>query len=151
MNSTTSVNWIHNNSVFDPTPDELSRWVGFVYLITNTSTQQKYIGKKVFQVSKFHVVKGKRKRHKVESNWRSYWGSNDNLLADVKELGEHNFTREILHLCISKSECSYLEVREQLARDVLLREDYYNHWISVRIHGKNLLKGLPELAKSLKL
>ena len=44
------------------------------------------------------------------------------------------FKREILHLCKSKSEMSYLELKEQMDREVLLNDEYYNGIIQVKIH-----------------
>ena len=85
----------------------------------------------------------RRKRLKVESDWRSYWGSNKHLIADIEEHGTGEFTREILHLCKTKGDCAYMEAREQFARDVLLTEEYYNGIIACKIGGqtvKNLIK-----------
>ena len=85
----------------------------------------------------------RRKRLKVESDWRTYWGSNKYLVEDVKNHGPENFTREILHLCKTKGECAYYEAKEQFDREVLLTEEYYNGIISCKIGGrtvKNLIK-----------
>ncbi|MGY8867543.1 MAG: hypothetical protein ACKVJK_18230, partial [Methylophagaceae bacterium] len=78
---------------------------GFVYLITNLTNDKKYIGKKLAKFKKTKPpLKGKKnkRRSKVESDWRDYWGSSDHLQADVAELGTKNFTREILYLCSSR-------------------------------------------------
>ena len=37
--------WHKDNLKFNPTEDELKQWVGFVYLITDLSTNKKYVGK----------------------------------------------------------------------------------------------------------
>jgi len=121
--------------------------VGFVYLITNNLTGRKYIGKKLAKFSKttYKTVKQKngtkkRKkiRSKIDSDWREYYGSSPELTADVITLGTENFTREILYYCKSKSECSYVEAREQFSRRVLESDDYYNGQISVRVHGSHI-------------
>ena len=69
-------------------------------MITNTTTGQKYIGKKLakFKTTK-PPLKGKKNKRRgtKESDWRDYWGSSDKLQADVEELGADKFTREILH------------------------------------------------------
>jgi hypothetical protein len=62
------------------------------------------------------------------------------LNADVQALGPENFTREILYLCKSKAEMSYLEAREQFERRVLETDDYYNGIINVRVGGSNILR-----------
>ena len=118
-------------------------YIGFVYLITNLTTGQKYIGKKLAQFKKTRPpLKGKRlkRRSTVESDWRDYWGSSERLQADVNTLGPENFTREILYLCKSKAEMSYLEAREQFERRVLESDDYYNGIINVRVGGSNILR-----------
>lgn len=110
--------------------------VGFVYLITNILTNKKYIGKKTFFNTKRVKVKNRKNRavKRSESDWKSYYGSSDLLSADVQQHGNHNFKREILRLCKTKSLASYYEAREQMMSDCLLKEDYYNTWISVRVH-----------------
>lgn len=122
----------------DFTEEMIDDAYGFVYCITNLTNQKKYIGKKLFYSSKTKQVKGKRKRYKVISDWQTYYGSNTELQNDVKMLGEDNFKREILYLCKTKGECSYLEAKEQFNRMVLEDEGYYNTWIMVRVHKKHL-------------
>jgi len=114
---------------------------GFVYLITCKTTNKQYIGKKFFWSSKTKQIKGKKKRSKVESDWQSYFGSNKVLVEEVKQQGEDNYTREILHLCKTKGECNYLEAHEQFTRGVLTSEQYYNDWIMVKVHRSHI-KGL---------
>ena len=128
-------------------------YIGFVYLITNLTTGQKYIGKKLAQFKKTRPpLKGKRlkRRSTVESDWRDYWGSSERLQADVNTLGPENFTREILYLCKSKAEMSYLEAREQFERRVLETDDYYNGIINVRVGGSNILRQRLEEQKKAK-
>ena len=116
---------------------------GFVYLITNLKTQQKYVGKKLakFKTTK-PPLKGKKNKRRgyKESDWREYWGSSDRLNEDVKQLGEKNFTREILYFCKSRAEMSYIEAREQFDRRVLETDEYYNGIINVRVGGSNKLR-----------
>lgn len=114
---------------------------GFVYLITCKKTNKQYVGKKFFWSSKTKTIKGKKKRSKVESDWKDYFGSNKILIEDVKVNGKDNYTREILHLCKTKGECNYLEAYEQFTRKVLIGEDYYNEWIMVKVHRSHI-KGL---------
>jgi hypothetical protein len=118
-------------------------YIGFVYLITNLQSGQKYIGKKLAQFKRTKPpLKGKRlkRRSTVESDWRDYWGSSERLQADIEALGPEHFTREILYYCKSKAEMSYLEAREQFERRVLETDDYYNGIINVRVGGSNILR-----------
>jgi hypothetical protein len=123
--------WLFNDSSIEVVPEEA---YGFVYLITNTVSGKKYIGKKLFWFRRTKVVKGKKKRLKVESDWRTYWSSSDDVKKDVSELGEEKFIREILYICKNKGSCNYLEAREQMDRRVLETDDYYNGQIQCRVH-----------------
>ena len=132
--------WIYDGNEIDQIPDD---YEGFVYLITNTTTGQKYIGKKLakFKTTK-PPLKGKKNKRRgtKESDWREYYGSSDRLNADVETLGEDKFTREILYLCKGRGEMSYIEAREQFDRRVLETDDYYNGIINVRVGGSDKLK-----------
>lgn len=109
---------------------------GFIYEITNTVTGKMYIGKKQCK-SKFKrkPLKGrKNKRIEIkESDWREYTSSSNELNEDIKKYGKDKFIFKILRACGSKWELAYFEIREQLEKDVLLRDDYYNGIINVRI------------------
>jgi hypothetical protein len=132
--------WTYQQKPLEEIPEG---FIGFVYLITNLKSGQKYIGKKLAQFKKTKPpLKGKKlkRRTTVESDWRDYWGSSERLQADVNTLGPENFTREILYLCKSKAEMSYLEAREQFERRVLETDDYYNGIINVRVGGSNILR-----------
>lgn len=121
-------------------PNDLSEYIGFVYLITNLISNKKYIGKKLLKFKKTKTVKGKKKKSLVESDWKTYWGSNDELKEDVKRLGEVNFKREVLIFCKSKGELSYFELKEQVLAGVLESDEYYNSWIMARVRKDHLKK-----------
>tara|TARA_Y100000389_G_scaffold176206_1_gene187556 strand:+ start:914 stop:1348 length:435 start_codon:yes stop_codon:yes gene_type:complete len=132
--------WTYKGRLITEIPDE---YEGFVYLITNKTTNCKYIGKKLakFKTTK-PPLKGKKNKRRgtKESDWKDYWGSSDRLNADVKKLGKDNFTREILYFCKSRGEMSYLEAREQFERRVLETDEYYNGIINVRVGGSSILR-----------
>ena len=117
--------------------------IGFVYQITNTTNGRMYIGKKLARFKRSRPpLKGRKnkRRYNVDSDWKDYYGSSDELTIDVNRLGKDKFTREILFWCKSKAELSYVEAREQFARKVLESNDYYNGHIRVRVHGKGIIK-----------
>ena len=119
-------------------------WYGFVYEITNLATNKKYIGKKFFWKAKTLPItksRKRRKRLKVESDWRDYFGSNRYLKEDVATMGPEGFHRRILVLCKSKGECAYMEAKIQFEKEVLLKEDYYNGIIQCRV-GAQTVKNL---------
>ena len=140
--------WLYEQQQIETLPEDC---VGFVYLITNNLSGRKYIGKKLAKFSKTTqrtvklkngTKKKKKTRSKVDSDWREYYGSSPELTADIEKLGTKNFTREILFYCNSKSECSYIEAREQFSRRVLESRDYYNGHIQVRVHGSHIIDKL---------
>lgn len=129
--------WCYKSNDFNEEGNEdlIKHNVGFVYLITNNLTGKMYVGKKLFRWT--------RQKKLVASDWKTYWGSNDELKKDVREKGENNFTRDILHLCETKSLCSYLEAKEQILRDVLLfPEKYYNNWVMLKVTRRHLQRFL---------
>ena len=132
--------WLYKQKEIDQLPEDCE---AFVYIITNNTNNKKYVGKKLakFKTTK-PPLKGKKNKRRgyKESDWRTYWGSNDYLKEDVIALGEDKFTREILYLCPSRGVASYLEAKEQFEREVLLTDDYYNGIINVRVGGSKILK-----------
>ena len=138
------MSWTYQGSLVETLPEDC---VGYVYLITNTISGRKYIGKKLakFKKTTYKTVtlkngtKKKRKiRGTIDSDWLTYFGSSIELSADVLALGPDKFTREILYYCKSKAECSYIEAREQFERKVLESTDYYNGIISCKIHQSHI-------------
>jgi len=130
------INWQYNSKDF--TEDLIGDNYGFVYQITNLTNGRKYIGKKFFYSAKTKQVKGKKKKYKAPSDWQTYYGSSAELSKDVLSLGHDKFKREILHLCLSKGDCGYLEAKEQFDRRVLEDENSYNGIIQCRIHRKHI-------------
>lgn len=126
------IDWIYEDrSVVD---NDIEHWFGFVYLITNLVTGKKYVGKKLLTKAARRVVKKRKKKVRIASDWKIYYGSNKLLKEDVSKLGVDNFRREILMFCRTRGSCSYHEAKEQLARDVLRSDEYYNDWVQCKVH-----------------
>lgn len=124
--------WLYNGQPFD---SELADgYYGFIYIITSKVDGKKYIGRKYLTKAATKQVNGKKKKIRKESDWQTYWSSSVLLKEQVKQLGEENFTREILYLCKTRSECNYMETREIFIRNCLLSDEYINNWVSAKIH-----------------
>ena len=127
--------WLYNGKEIGD--DEVVGYAAFVYIITNLENNKRYIGKKIFTSVRRQKVKGKKRRKKVqkESNWKSYFGSNLALIADVDRLGEDKFSREIVKLCKTRGTASYWEAKLQMQHEVLERpNEFYNEWIMCKVH-----------------
>ena len=126
---------------------------GLVYKITNLTTGRFYIGKKVFWNNKKHKLTkkqlaeqlgpGRKPTHevlRVESDWKTYWGSNKELLKDVKELGEDHFECLILTVCKTKKQLTYWEMHYQCVSGCLTSPTLsYNDNILGKFFTKDLL------------
>lgn len=109
---------------------------GFLYIITNDITGKKYIGKKQMKsVKKMAPLKGKKnKRHReVETDWKEYTSSSNDVNEDIQKYGKDKFTFEIIRLCDSKFELAYYEAKLQFENNVLLTNKFYNGIINCRI------------------
>lgn len=127
--------------------------LGFVYKITNLTNGKFYVGKKVFWNNKKHKLTkkqlaeqsgpGRKPTHEVirtESDWKTYWGSNKQLLVDVKELGEDHFECLILTVCKTKKQLTYYEMHYQCKFECLVSPSLsYNDNILGKFFTKDLL------------
>jgi hypothetical protein len=127
--------WIYKNKII--TDEDIKDCVGFVYIIKNLDKGMYYIGKKSFTKMKRIQKNNKKRRKTVESDWKTYTGSNYFLNEDISN-GD-KITKEILYLCKSKSEMSYFEAKEQFLLDVLKDKNSYNQWIMVKIRKAHLI------------
>ena len=131
--------WIYEGSPF--TSDDIGDYYGFVYRITNTTTQKSYIGRKYFY-QKSKPIGGKR-RVTSESDWKRYYGSSDDLKQDIRSLGRGSFRREILSLHTTLGKVNYEETKQLFLHNVLMEalDDgtpmYYNSNILGRYMRKD--------------
>lgn len=147
--------WIYKNQREFEVPDGA---FGFVYLITSP-TGMKYIGRKYLTASKISSKRvklksgikiTKKKKSRVESDWKGYMGSCKPLLESIKEAGKEKFKFEILHFAQTKGQVNFLECFFQMRANVLGDDSYYNDAIgSGQFRGvrfdddfKNLLRGI---------
>lgn len=152
------MNWLYNNKEIseDLIPDDA---VGFVYKITHTPTGKYYIGKKA--LSSVRTVKiGKRELEKIkedrkankmpgpapkkkkvrkDSDWETYYSSNEWIQSEVKEGKISEFDREIIQFCFSKKALSYYEIYWMFKYDVLSDEKSLNGNILGSFFRKDLI------------
>lgn len=110
-------------------PTDIKEHFGFVYLISNHINGRWYIGKKGVYAS---AGKKGRNRLRKESDWRSYWGSSKELVADIQKYGKENFTREILSVWDTKFDLMYNELLTQIFYDVVGSPLTYNQIVNIR-------------------
>lgn len=137
-----------NDENFDPTQYE-----GYIYMTTNLETNRSYIGKKNFfhknnvklgkkELAALPVTRGRTKTTKLvvkPSDWKTYYGSANEIKEDLKKYPKDKFVRVILKLCKSKKELTYFECKYLFQYGVL--EDS-SRWVNDNILGKFYTKDL---------
>ena len=136
--------WIYMGTWFDGSL--IGDNYGFVYRITDLTSQRQYIGRKYFwQKRKPRANSNSTRRRRVtsESNWRSYYGSCPELKDAIKEQGKSSFRREILSLHKTPGRVNYEETRQLFLEDVLTKAltdgspAFYNSNILGRYYRKD--------------
>jgi hypothetical protein len=143
--------WLYENVEVKSLDDIPNGSFGFIYITTHTPTNKKYLGKK----SLFHNVKkkltqkqlleqtgrGRRSTTEViqkESDWKSYYGSEEYIKSLIKENKQEEFTREIIHFVGNKKLLTYFECKYQFTYNVLESKDWLNSNILGKFYKKDL-------------
>lgn len=122
--------WTTNLELNDSVP------YGFIYRITCNINNKQYIGKKQCQtIRKRPPLKGKKNKRceVIETDWKSYTSSSKELNNDIIKYGKDQFKFEIIKLCDSKFALAYEEAKIQFEEEVLIKENYYNGIINLRV------------------
>ena len=131
--------WLYQGKVFET--ENIEEYFGFVYLIECLENNRKYLGRKYFW--SFRTPKGKKRKVKQESDWKSYYGSCPELKEDIKKLGKNKFQRTILSLHKTLGKTNYEETRMLFLNNVLTESldsgtpAYYNSNILSRYYKKD--------------
>jgi len=145
--------WFYKNNEIKSVEDMPENTYGFIYLVTHIPTGQKYIGKKVLYFERnvkigkreYEVLKQERKEQGIggrpsgkkkvikESDWKTYYGSQKEIVNLVKEGKELDFKREILKFVTNKKLLTYFECKYLFIYEVLEEE---NNYINDNILGK---------------
>ena len=129
-----SGHWILPKNVQELPVDTL----GFIYVITNTITNRRYIGKKLLvNKKKRKPLKGRinSRRYTTESDWKTYTGSSPILNEDVIKFGKDKFIFEILSFQPSKLLLAYWETKTLVDRNAIFSNDYYNEVLNCRLRN----------------
>lgn len=125
--------WLFNGEEIDP--EHLLKFFGFVYRITDKETGKKYIGRKY--IWNYRREKDATRRKKIESDWKRYFSSNEELKRIGKETPER-LLREVIHLCRGKGETNWREVEEIVKQNAIYDNDYLNDNLSGKYFRKNV-------------
>ena len=142
--------WLYNNKVVETIEDIPANTFGFIYITTHIPSGMAYIGKK----SLYHNVKRKLTKKELaeqtgrgrksttetiqkESDWKTYYGSEDFIKQRIKEKKQDEFKREIIHFVENKKMLTYFECKYQFIHGVIENENYLNSNILGKFYKKD--------------
>jgi hypothetical protein len=144
------LNWLYNNKRIESIDDFPEDTFGFIYITTHTPTGKKYLGKKSLhhnvkkkltkkELSEQPITRGRKLTTQTiqkESDWKTYYGSEEFIKQKIKEGKQEEFTREIIHFVSNKKLLTYFECKYQFQLGVLES----NEWLNTNILGKFFAK-----------
>jgi hypothetical protein len=143
------MNWRFQNTEILEISDLPENSYGFVYIITHVPSNKSYIGKKILVYTKkakltkkdlllYEGKIGRKPTFKLtqkESNWKTYWGSNIELLELIKNEPIEDFTRDIIITSPSKKLLTYYEIKYMMVYEVLEKDSFFNSNISGKFYS----------------
>jgi len=137
--------WLYNDKWIESINDFPQDTYGFIYITVHEPSGKAYLGKK----SLYHNVKKKLTKKELaeqtgrgrksttqviqkESDWKTYYGSEEFIKQKIKEGKQKDFTRKILCLVSNKKLLTYFECKYQFQLSVLES----NEWLNTNILGK---------------
>lgn len=127
------MSWLYKGQPL--TEDDIpKKAIGFIYIIKQKSTGRKYVGRKLLTKAATKTVKGVKKKTRAESDWKTYWSSSPKIKELVKELGEDDFTREILIFVSSKGMAVYAEEAALYILGALEDDNWFNDNIRAKVY-----------------
>jgi hypothetical protein len=137
--------WLYKDKEIKELTDMPENSFGFIYEVTHLPTGRKYLGKKqLISTQKKALGKkelalltdkraSKKKIITKESDWKTYYGSHQEIKQLIKEKKQSEFTREILIFVPTKKLLTYYETKYLFINEVL---EKYNEYINDNILGK---------------
>jgi len=149
----TQPTWTYEGKPITGIEDMPENTYGFIYQVTHLPTGKKYIGKKVLYFERnvtlgkkeLQILKQERKAQGIggrtplkkkitkESDWKTYYGSQKEILELVKEAKQEDFKREVLQFVLNKKLLTYYECKYLFINEVL---EQRNNYINDNILGK---------------
>ena len=126
----------------------INDYEGYIYMTSFLDVNRQYIGKKNFfhtqnkklgkkESAALPTARGRKPTKKTivkESDWKTYYGSSD----EIKKIPKDQLKRYLVRLCTSSKELTYYETKYQFTYGVL--ED--TKWINDNIQGRFFRKDL---------
>ena len=150
--------WSYKNEVINSIDKMPDGTYGFIYQVTHLPSNKKYIGKKVLYFERnvklgkkeLEIIKEERKskgiggrapaKKKVvkESDWKTYYGSQNEIKELVKDGKESDFKREILKFVDNKKHLTYFECKYLFIYEVLENNnEYINDNILAKFYSRD--------------
>ena len=132
--------WLYKNKVIESIEQMPEGTHGFIYEVFHKPTSRKYLGKKVLEFNRtLPPLKGTKRKRKVakESDWKTYYGSHQEIKGLIKEGKQEEFTREILQFVPTKKLLTYYECKYLFIKEVLEGNEYINDNILAKFYRKD--------------
>ena len=138
--------WLYKNKEIECIEDLGENVFGFIYVTTHIPTGKKYLGKKSLystinkklgkkELANQPITRGRSKTTKQitkESDWKTYYGSEEFIKDKIKNNLHSEFSREIIQLVPTKKLLTYFECKYQFIHSVLESDK----WINTNVLGK---------------
>jgi hypothetical protein len=146
-------NWLYHKKEIHSLDDFLTGTFGFIYITTHIQTGKSYLGKKSLyhttnqklgkkELAEQPITRGRKPTTKQvikESDWKTYYGSEEFIKQKIKEGKQEEFTREIIHLVNNKKLLTYFECKYQFQLGVLESNKYLNTNILGKFFAKDFV------------
>jgi hypothetical protein len=142
--------WIYKEETIDNIEKCPSGSYGFIYKTTHIPSGLSYIGKKSFYHNVKHKLtqkqlltqtgRGRKSTHEIiqkESDWLTYYGSEESIKQLIKEGKQNEFIREILCFVPNKKLLTYYECKYQFIYEVLESDNWKNTNILGKFYSKD--------------
>ena len=132
----------------------INDYEGYIYMTSFLDVNRQYIGKKNFfhntnvklgkkELENLSTARGKKpskKKVTKESDWKTYYGSAQEVKDLLKVTPKDRVIRSVLHICKSKKELTYYECKYLFQYGVLEQNDkYINDNILGKFYSKDLI------------